>query len=92
MSDGKAHADLLTVAYSGMMIGAFAESIGEMAKELRRYAGGGFDKCLDDLERRATRSIENAAIDGFSENDQLFLVEQARAAISAKFRDIRSGT
>lgn len=62
------------------------EAFGEMAKELRRYAGSSFDKCLDDLERRAIRSIENAAIDGITESDQLFLVEKTRGVIAAKFR------
>jgi hypothetical protein len=82
----------MTVAFGGMMTGALAEAIGEMAKELRRYAGSDFDKCLDDLEKRAVRSVENAAIDGLPEADQLRLVEQTRSVIAAKFRDIRNGT
>jgi hypothetical protein len=83
---------MLTAAIGGMITGALAEAIGEMAKELRRYAGGNFDKCLDDLEARAIRSIENAAIDGISEDDQLFLIENTRGFVAAKFADIRSDT
>lgn len=88
-NDDADHANFLTIGFAGMMTGAFAEALGEMAKELRRYAGCGFDKCLDDLERRALRSVENAAIDGISENDQLFLIEKTRGAVAATFKDIR---
>ena len=83
---------LLASALSGMMVGALAEAIGEMAKELRRYAGGDFDKRLEYLERQAVRSVENAPIDRFSESEQLTLIEQTRAVIVAKFKDIRDAT
>lgn len=79
------------LAGAGMMQGALIEAFGEMAKELRRYAGSDFDKTLDALETRAIRSVENAPIDGIAERDQLLLIEQARAMIAAVFSDARIG-
>lgn len=92
MSDDDAKQLLLASALMGMVNGAIAEAFNEMAKELRRYAGRNFDKCLDGLETKAIRSVENAPIDGIPEHDQLILVERTRAVIAANFRDIRSGT
>lgn len=83
---------ILPIALAGMSLGALTQAFGEMAKELRRYAGSDFNKCLDNLERQAIRSVENAAIDSVPENDQLFLIEQTRAFIAAKFGDIRNDT
>lgn len=83
-------ATYITVAVAGMITGSLMETVGEMAKELRRYAGGDFDKCLNNLESMAIRSIENAAIDGFPEGDQLFFVERTRALVAAVFKDARS--
>ena len=88
---GQSREEMLAVALNGMMIGALGEAIGEMAKELRRYAGSNFNKSLDSLEAKAIRSIENAAIDIFPESDQLRLIEQTRKIIAAKYRDIRTG-
>ena len=82
---------LLLSAYSGMMIGAFAEAFQEMAKELRTYAGSDFDERLNVLEAKAIRSVENAAIDGIPELDQLVLIEQTRKAIAAIFKSARRG-
>jgi hypothetical protein len=78
-------------AFAGMTTGAMIEAFNEMAKELRRYAGGDFDKCLNALEAKAVRSIENAAIDGIAENDQLMLVEKTREVIMAVFGGARFG-
>ena len=76
---------------SGALIGALTEALGEMAKELGRYAGSDFDKRLDALEAKAIRSIENAPFDGISEQEQLRLIEQTRAMIRAVYKDIRTG-
>ena len=83
---------MLAQALTAMISGALAEALGEMASELRRYAGNNFDGLLDELENKAVSSIKNAAIDTFFEEEQLFLVEKTRAIVSAKFADIRSGT
>jgi hypothetical protein len=82
----------LISAYSGTMIGAFAEAFNEMAKELRAYAGSDFDERLNILEAKAIRSIENAPIDGIPEADQLFLIEHTRSAIAAIFKTARRGS
>lgn len=84
--------DQLAVALAGSITGALAEAIGEMGKELRRYAGSDFDKCLDALEAKAIRSVKNAPLDGVAEKDQLFIIEQTRNIVAAKFKDIRDGT
>jgi hypothetical protein len=73
-----------------MITGALIEAFGEIAKELRAYAGSDFHKCLDVLESRIVRSIENAPIDGVPERDQLRLVEDTRRVVSAVFKDARS--
>lgn len=81
----------MVAALSGAINGALMEAFGEMAKELRTYAGRDFDKQLDVLEARSIRSVENAPFDGFPEGDQLLLVEQTRAVIVALFREARRG-
>jgi hypothetical protein len=81
----------LFAGFAGMMIGAFAETIQEMAKELRRHAGRDFHKNFDALEAKALRSIENAALDGIPEEEQLFLVEKTRRTVAAVFSDARKG-
>ena len=45
----------LATALAGTITGALAEAFGEMAKELRTYAGGDFHKRLDVLEAKAIR-------------------------------------
>jgi hypothetical protein len=80
----------LAAALAGMLTGALTEAFGEMAKELRRYAGSDFDERLNVLEAKAIRSIENAPIDGVPEDTQLFLIEQTRGVIAAVFADARS--
>ncbi len=82
---------LLATALTGMITGALIEAFNEISKELRRYAGGDFDKRLDALEIRAIRSVENAALDGISEHEQLFLVEHTRKMIAGVFRGARDG-
>jgi hypothetical protein len=79
----------LAILLQGMMFGALAEAFQEMAKDLRRYAGRDFDKALNALEKRAVRSVDNAAIDGIPEHEQLFLIEKTRAIIAAAFKDAR---
>ena len=79
----------LVEAYAGMIIGAMAETYAETIKELRRYAGSDFDKRFAALEANAIRSVENAPLDGLSETDQLFIVEHARAAVRAIFKNAK---
>ena len=92
MTDKSLDPASLVSAYSGMMIGAFAEAFNEMAKELRAYAGSDFHKRLDVLKSKAIRRVENAPLDGIPEANQLFLIEHTRNAITAIFKAAREGS
>lgn len=81
----------LVEAYSGMLIGSFAEAFNEMAKEFRAYAGSDFNEHLDALEAKAIRSVENAPLDGIPEENQLFLIEHTTNAVRAIFKGVRGG-
>lgn len=87
MTDDQKKADELVVLLSGMVIGSLTEAFYELAKELRRYAGGDFDKRLQAVKAKATRSVENAALDSLAEPEQLILVEQTRTILSAMFAE-----
>lgn len=90
MSNGIDRANLLTGAFAGIIIGAMAETYAEAIKELRRYAGGDFDQRFAALEAKAIRSVENASLDGLSETDQLLIVEHARTAVRAIFKNAKT--
>jgi hypothetical protein len=81
---------LLVTALAGATVAAFNEILGEMTKELKFFAGNDFDRRFRALEARTLRSIRNAAFDGVSEQDQLFLADQMKRIIAAAFTDARS--
>jgi len=81
--------DALTNMWSGMVIAAYTKAFYEVVKELRRYAGSDFDKRLEAIKASAIRAVENAVLDGLPENEQLILVERARALIATAFDDAR---
>ena len=89
MTDAEKIKARLITAYAGMMISVMNEAFGEMAKELRRYAGSDFKKRLDEFEAKAIRNVKNAPLDTLPENEQLMLVEHTRNAISAIFKFAR---
>ncbi len=82
---------MLVTALAGATVAVFNEVFGEMAKELRHFAGSDFDRHLDALESQTLRNIANAAFDNIPEPDQLFLVEQLKRIVAAAFSDARSG-
>jgi hypothetical protein len=81
---------LLVTALAGATVAAFNDIFRDMAQELRRLAGEGFDERIDALESRALSALGEFEFNNVPEDDQRFLADQMRRIIGAAFNDARS--